>query len=105
MKETGAYRLATSNPGGRAEVSTWPACGWTEPRTVKRRPPADAAFIGPGDFTRTLRRSLRQLQYRPALIDGCLAETGLTITGRLPAPHWKPQQEARTSQRMRRGSR
>lgn len=86
MKETGAYRLATPPPTlGHAAVSTWPACGWTEPRAVKRRTPADAAFIGPGDFTRT--------------------ETGLTITGRLPAPHRKPQQEARTSQRMRGGSR
>ncbi|MFF7098465.1 IS630 family transposase, partial [Streptomyces rubradiris] len=29
---------------------------------------------------RTLRHGLRQIQYRSNLIDGCLAETGLTLT-------------------------
>ncbi|MGW3933983.1 hypothetical protein ACWECC_38955 [Streptomyces microflavus] len=63
--------LQAGNPRtlGRAAVSTWPARGWTEPWAVKRRPTADAAFIGPGDFTRTLRRSMRQLQNRPGLIE------------------------------------
>ncbi|MBB5110062.1 hypothetical protein FHS40_009192, partial [Streptomyces spectabilis] len=29
---------------------------------------------------RTLRRSLRHIQHRPDLIDGCHAATGLTLT-------------------------
>ncbi|WP_435883178.1 IS110 family transposase [Streptomyces microflavus] len=84
-------------PRGRPMEGIW--------SLLRRGPPAHAAFIDPHDLTRTLRRSLRQLQYRPGLIDGCLPEIGLTITGRFPTPHRGPQQEARTSQRTRRGSR
>jgi hypothetical protein len=36
---------------------------------------------------RPLRRGLRQVQYRPDLIDGCLTGTGLTLT----TPPLQPQ--------------
>ncbi|WP_372412272.1 transposase [Streptomyces luteireticuli] len=58
---------------------------------LRRGPLANAAFTDPDDLTRTLRRSLRQLQYRPDLIDGCLTETGLAITGHTPTSRRKPQ--------------
>jgi hypothetical protein len=41
------------------------------------------AFTDPDHLTRTLRRALSQIQHRPDLIDGCLTETGLTITPNL----------------------
>lgn len=41
---------------------------------------ANVAFTDPDHLTRTLRHGLARIQRRPHLIDGCLAETGLTIT-------------------------
>jgi hypothetical protein len=38
---------------------------------------ANVAFADPDHLVRTVRRGLRKIQYRPQLIDGCLAETGL----------------------------
>jgi len=32
-----------------------------------------------GQITRAVKRKLKMLQYRPEAIDGCLAETGLTL--------------------------
>nr|WP_236653720.1 transposase [Streptacidiphilus melanogenes] len=40
---------------------------------------ANVAFTDPDHLVRTVRRGLRKIQYRPHLIDGCLAETGLII--------------------------
>ncbi|MFJ3174905.1 hypothetical protein ACIPJK_29495 [Streptomyces roseus] len=34
---------------------------------------ANVAFAGQGHLVRTVRRGLREIQYRPQLIDGCLA--------------------------------
>lgn len=45
---------------------------------------ANAAFTDPDHLTRTLRRGLSHIQRHPELIDGCLAETGLTITPHQP---------------------
>jgi transposase len=39
---------------------------------------ANVAFADPDHLVRTVRRGLRKIQYRPQLIDGCLAATGLT---------------------------
>lgn len=47
---------------------------------LRRGPLANAAFTDPDHLERTLRHGLSQIQRRPDLIDGCLAETGLTIT-------------------------
>ncbi|MGW5255257.1 IS630 family transposase, partial [Streptomyces sp. NPDC004012] len=40
----------------------------------------NTAFTDPDHLISTLRHGLRQIQYRSNLIDGCLAETGLTLT-------------------------
>ncbi|MET8949684.1 transposase [Streptomyces sp. NPDC004129] len=44
---------------------------------LRRRCRANTAFTDPAHLMRTLRQGLRQIQYRPALVDGCLAGTGL----------------------------
>ncbi|MEU3461276.1 transposase [Streptomyces sp. NPDC006733] len=38
------------------------------------------AFTDADHLLRVLRRTLRQIQYRSELIDGCLAAAGLTLT-------------------------
>ncbi|MFC8666893.1 transposase [Streptomyces sp. NPDC057199] len=45
-----------------------------------RGPLANIAFTDDDHLERTLRRGLRHIQHRPDLIDGCLADTGLTLT-------------------------
>ncbi|MEU6445087.1 hypothetical protein [Streptomyces sp. NPDC047046] len=40
---------------------------------------ANTAFTDPDHLTRTIRRGLAHIQRHPAIIDGCLAETGLTL--------------------------
>ncbi|MFJ2478591.1 hypothetical protein ACIOWI_37780 [Streptomyces sp. NPDC087659] len=47
---------------------------------LRRRCQANTAFTDPTHLMRVLRQGLRQVQYRPDLIDGCLAGTGLTLT-------------------------
>ncbi|MFC9620552.1 transposase [Streptomyces sp. NPDC056930] len=41
---------------------------------------SNVAFGTPEHFVQTIRRGLRHIQYRSHLIDGCLTETGLTIS-------------------------
>ncbi|MEU1193434.1 hypothetical protein [Streptomyces sp. NPDC005859] len=45
---------------------------------------ANTAFSDPDHLARTLRRGLAHLQRHPELTDGCLTETGLTITSHQP---------------------
>ena len=40
---------------------------------------SNVAFSTPEHLDQTIRRGLRHIQYRSHLMDGCLAETGLTI--------------------------
>jgi hypothetical protein len=40
---------------------------------------SNVAFHTPEHLIQRIRRGLRHIQYRSHLIDGCLAETGLTI--------------------------
>ncbi|GED86453.1 transposase [Streptomyces sp. 6-11-2] len=54
---------------------------------LRRRCQANTAFTDPAHLMRALRRGLRQAQYQPDLIDGCLAGTGLTLT----TPHLQRQ--------------
>ncbi|WP_239769089.1 transposase [Streptomyces sp. CL12-4] len=54
---------------------------------LRRRCQANTAFTDPTHLMDTLRRGLRQVQYRPDLIDGCLTGTGLTMT----TSHVEPQ--------------
>jgi transposase len=48
---------------------------------LRRTVLANRAFADPQDLITTVRRGLRQLQYRPNVLDGCLTGTGLA-----PAP-------------------
>ncbi|MET7694480.1 hypothetical protein ABZT06_42235 [Streptomyces sp. NPDC005483] len=41
---------------------------------------ANTAFTDPDHLTRTLCRGLAHIKRHPDLIDGCLTETGLTLT-------------------------
>ncbi|CAM5651901.1 DDE endonuclease OS=Streptomyces griseorubiginosus OX=67304 GN=AQJ54_40135 PE=4 SV=1 [Streptomyces griseorubiginosus] len=47
---------------------------------LRRGPLANTAFTDDDHLERALRRSLRHIQLRPDLIDGCLAGTGLSLT-------------------------
>ncbi|WP_331755746.1 transposase [Streptomyces sp. NBC_01643] len=47
-------------------------------------PTANTAFEDPDHLIRTLRRGLRHIQLQHQLVDGCLAETGLTLTTPTP---------------------
>jgi transposase len=47
---------------------------------LRRSSQANRAFTDPDHLLGTLRRGLRQLQYRREVIDGCLAVTGLNLT-------------------------
>ncbi|MEY9873284.1 transposase [Streptacidiphilus sp. MAP12-33] len=47
---------------------------------LRRRCQTNTDFTDPAHLMRALRRGLRQVQYRPDIIDGCLAGTGLTLT-------------------------
>ncbi|MFH9968787.1 transposase [Streptomyces mirabilis] len=53
---------------------------------LRRGPMANTAFTDPEHLTCTLRRGLAHIQPHPELIDGCLTETGLTITSHRPTP-------------------
>ena len=46
---------------------------------LRRGPTANTAFADPEHLIRTVRRGLREIQYRRHLIDGVLAETGLRL--------------------------
>ena len=47
--------------------------------SLKRGPLANLACPAFSDLTRAFRNGLRAIQRRPSLIEGCLAETGLTL--------------------------
>jgi hypothetical protein len=46
---------------------------------LKRGPLANLAFTGPAHLLQVIRHGLRKIQYQPALIEGCLAGTGLSL--------------------------
>jgi len=52
---------------------------------------ADTAFTDPDHLARTLRRGLGHIQRHSELINGCLTETGLTLTPDPPKPIRKGQ--------------
>nr|WP_262705825.1 transposase [Streptomyces sp. NEAU-383] len=47
---------------------------------LRRSSQANTAFTDPDHLMSALRHGLRQIQHRSNLVDGCLAETGLTLT-------------------------
>ena len=48
-------------------------------RSLLKRAIANFAAPGLDYLVRIVKRKLKKIQYRPHLIDGCLAKTGLTI--------------------------
>jgi hypothetical protein len=46
-----------------------------------KRDVSNLAAADLGQITRAVKRRLKQIQYRPDLVDGCLAGTGLTMDG------------------------
>src|SRR5215467_12003289 len=70
-----SIRPSTSTTITRADLN--PVEGiWS---LVRRGPLANRIFVDPEHLERVLRQGLREIQYRPHLIDGVLAETRLTI--------------------------
>jgi len=57
---------------------------------LRRRCQANTDFTDPAHLMRALRRSLRQAQYQPDIIDGCLVGTGLTLTTAPLERQWWP---------------
>ncbi|MEW2136619.1 IS630 family transposase [Streptomyces sp. NPDC005409] len=53
---------------------------------LRRTSRANTAFTDRDHLIRRLRHSLRQIQYRSDIIDGCLTATGLTLTTPRPQP-------------------
>ncbi|MEU2871952.1 transposase [Streptomyces olivoreticuli] len=51
---------------------------------IRRSGQCNTAFTDADHLIRVLRHRLRELQYRPDLLDGCLAATGLTLTTSRP---------------------
>ncbi|MEU9543515.1 hypothetical protein AB0E09_33570 [Streptomyces mirabilis] len=46
-----------------------------------KRDIANLAAADLGQITRVVKRRLKQIQYRPDLVDGCLVSTGLIVAG------------------------
>ncbi|MGV9773121.1 transposase [Streptosporangium sp. NPDC003464] len=66
------YCLPPYAPGLNPVESVWPM--------LRRSSQTNLTFTEPGQLLRSLRRGLREIQYRSDLITGCLA-------ARLPSPH------------------
>ncbi|MFD5065231.1 hypothetical protein [Streptomyces sp. NPDC058394] len=47
--------------------------------TIRRGVLANLAAAGLDHLIQTIRRGMKQVQYRPDLINGCLGQTGLTL--------------------------
>jgi transposase len=64
------YQLPPYAPDLNPVESVW--------SVLRRTTTANRAFTDPNDLITAIRRGLRQLQYRPDVLDGCLTGTGLT---------------------------
>lgn len=66
------YHLPTYAPDLNPVEGVWSLlrCGWL----------TNTAFTSPEHLIQTIRHGMRKIQYRPHLIDGCLAGTGLSLT-------------------------
>jgi len=65
------FQLPSYTPDLNRVEGTWPA--------LKRGPLANVAFTGFAHLLQVIKHSLNKIQYRPGLIDGCLAGTGLSL--------------------------
>jgi len=72
--------LPTNPPGGRRHQRI-PASRLTSTDELfgKDSPPANLVPVGLDELAGTVRFALKRVQYRPKIVDGCLAETGLVI--------------------------
>jgi hypothetical protein len=64
------YRLPAYAPDLNPAEGIWP---------LLKRAMVNFAAAGLGSLVRIVKRKLKKIQYRPHLIDGCLAGTGLSI--------------------------
>ncbi|MEU8718473.1 hypothetical protein AB0C83_41480, partial [Streptomyces sp. NPDC048663] len=74
---TATTRLALQQGSGHCyDAAGSPTGIWS---LLRRGWLSNVAFSTPEHLAQRIRRGLRHIQYRSDLIDGCLAETGLTI--------------------------
>jgi hypothetical protein len=66
------YQLPTYAPDLNPVEGIW--------SVLRRITQANRAFIDPDDLVTAVRQGLRQLQYRPDVLNGCLTGTGLAFT-------------------------
>ena len=64
------YRLPAYTPDVNPAEGIW---------SLLKRSMANFAAAGQASLVRIIKRKLKRIQYRPHLIDGCLASTGLTL--------------------------
>ncbi|MFB7453530.1 transposase [Streptomyces sp. NPDC056194] len=70
------FQLPTYAPGLNPTEGIW---------SLVKRDPGNLAAADLGQTTRAVKRRLKMLQYRPQVIDGCFAETGLRFGEAPPA--------------------
>ncbi|MFE2853622.1 transposase [Streptomyces lavendulae] len=66
------FQLPTYAPDLNPQEGIW---------ALVKRDIGNLAAADLGQITRVVKRRLKQIQYRPDLVDGCLAGTGLIMDG------------------------
>ncbi|MFG2780251.1 transposase [Streptomyces prunicolor] len=66
------FQLPTYAPDLSPQEGIW---------ALVKRDIGNLAAVDLGQITRVVKRRLKQIQYRPDLVDGCLAGTGLIMDG------------------------
>lgn len=66
------FQLPTYAPDLNPQEGIW---------VLVKRDIGNLAAADLGQITRVVKRRLKQIQYRPDLVDGCLAGTGLIMDG------------------------
>ncbi|MBN6541470.1 transposase [Streptomyces bryophytorum] len=64
------FQLPTYAPDLNPQEGVW---------SLVKREIGNLAAVDLGQVTRSVKRRLKRIQYRPELVDGCLATTGLTL--------------------------
>jgi DDE superfamily endonuclease len=65
------FQLPSCAPGLNPMEGIWPV--------LKRGPLANVSFTGFAHLLQVIKRGIRKIQHQPALIEGCLAGTGLSL--------------------------
>ncbi|WP_369392474.1 transposase [Streptomyces sp. CG1] len=66
------FQLPSYSPDLNPQEGVW---------SLVKRDIGNLAAADLGQITRAVKRKLKQIQYRPDLVDGCLAGTGLILDG------------------------